>query len=72
MENKKNLTSIHLRFMIFENDHKFQAICLETNIANRADSIEQLKSKIIDSTILYLRSFSEEEIQHRVYIRKAR
>lgn len=71
MKSNKMTHSIRLRYMIYKVGDKYAAICLETNIANRANTIEQLKKKIIDSTILYLRSFSEEEIQGRSYIRKA-
>ncbi|MHB1686961.1 MAG: hypothetical protein ACYCVH_06285 [Ignavibacteriaceae bacterium] len=73
MEHKQNpprRTVIHLRFLVFENGNKFKAICLDTNIANRADTFELLKQKILDSTLLYLRSFSEEEINNKEYIRR--
>jgi hypothetical protein len=71
MQRKRNITSVRLRILVFKKGHKFESICLDTNIANRANSRESLEKKIIDSTILYLRSFSEEEIKNRAYIRKA-
>ena len=71
MERKQNGSIIRLRFLVIQRGNKFEAICLDTNIANRANTLESIKQKIFDSTSLYLRSFSKEEIADHVYIRKA-
>jgi hypothetical protein len=63
--------SIRLRLLVVYKENKFQSICLDTNIANRADSFDQLKQKIFDSTSLYLNSFSEDELLNKAYVRKA-
>ncbi len=62
---------IELRFLIHQRNDKFEAICLELDITNRANTMTELQQKIIDSTFLYLTSFSLEEIKEHKYIRKA-
>jgi hypothetical protein len=46
-------------------------ICLDTDIMVEADSWDNLTRKMEDATILYLRSFSDEELETGAYIRKA-
>jgi len=71
MERKSNNKVIRLRFLVFKKDNKLEAICIDTNIANRANNMELLKQKLIDSSLLYLRSFTKEEIENKLFIRKA-
>lgn len=67
MENKE----IILRMLAFVKDNRFNMICLETDIAVVADSFEELKLKMVDATISYFKTFTDEEILAGKYLRKA-
>lgn len=71
MKRKLESSSISLRFIVYKEGNKFRSICLETNIAVRANSINQLHQKNNDASSLYFRSFTEEEIINKAYIRRA-
>ena len=71
MERKLEGISIQLRFMVFKSNGRYYSICLETNIANRANTLKHLQEKDMDSAILYLTSFTPEELASKKYFRKA-
>lgn len=71
MERKQDKNVIRLRFIVFKEGSKYSSICLDTNIAARANSMAQLHQKNIDASVLYLRSFTEEDILNKAYVRKS-
>ena len=65
------MDAITLRMMAFDDEELWNMICLDTDIAVSAKSFDELIKKMEDATILYLKSFSQEELLRRAYIRKA-
>lgn len=64
-------TTIKLRVMGFVHDSRFELICLDTDIAVSADSIQEAKVKMQNATVSYFKSFSDEEIESGKFLRKA-
>ena len=71
MDRRQDNNVIRLRFVILKDGNRYKSICLDTNIAARASSLGQLEQKNIDASVLYLRSFNEQEIHDKSFIRKA-
>ncbi|HET6400522.1 MAG TPA: hypothetical protein VFH95_03905 [Candidatus Kapabacteria bacterium] len=65
------MDSIILPMMAFGTEGDLKMICLDTDIVVAADNWDTLFRKMKDATLLYLRSFSSEELQAGAYIRKA-
>ena len=68
MENQ----SLFFRVLGRQHDGRYQAICLETNIAVVADSESDMRKKMEDALLLYLNSFTVEEIKEGKFQRNAR
>ena len=60
-----------LRVLFFEHQNVIRGICLETNIAVQAETFEGATQKMQDATILYMTSFSPEELIKQEYLRPA-
>ena len=63
--------SIILRVIGFIKNNRFHLFCLETDIAVVADSLAEAKQKMSDAVTVYFKSFSDEELAAKAYIRKA-
>ena len=65
---KKN---IQLRVFGFVRAGEFQLICLDTDVAVRAKSLDEAKKKMGDALISYLNSFELSEIKNNKFRRLA-
>jgi hypothetical protein len=63
--------TIRLRVMGFVREDEFQLICLDTDIVVSAKSIDEAKKKMGDAIVSYFKTFSGEEIEQGLFIRKA-
>ena len=68
MENQQ----LFFRVLCRHHDGKYQAICLETDIAVVAETEREMRSKMEDALLLYVNSFSLQEIEAGNYLRRAR
>jgi hypothetical protein len=62
---------IALRVMAHKKNGIYFAICLETDVAVQADSVQEVKSKMRDALLSYFKSFESKEIEAGEYIRLA-
>lgn len=60
---------IRLRVFGFSRKGQYYLLCLDTDIAVRADSLEEAKKKMIDALGSYLETFSQKEISQARYVR---
>lgn len=60
---------IELRVIGFHRHNTVHLLCLDTDIAVRANSIEEAKRKMVDAMTCYLTSFSKEEIVQGKFLR---
>lgn len=67
----QEINPIYLRIMAFEDKGKFFAICIDTNIVVRGETMQNAKDKMIDAISSYLNTFSVEEINSGQYVRIA-
>jgi len=71
MTHNNQIHEIALRVMAHKKDGEYFAICLETDVAVQANSIQEMKSKMRDAMLSYFKSFEPEEIEAGEYIRMA-
>ena len=60
-----------LRVLFFGHKNAVRGICLETNISVEAKTFEGAIQKMQDATVLYMTSFSSEELYKSEYLRPA-
>lgn len=62
---------IYLRVLSYQKDNEFFSVCLDTGILTCAKSMQESLVKMNDALTVYMKSFTQEEINAGDYIRKA-
>ena len=66
---KRKMTELRLRIVAYSRRGYYYAVCLDTYNVVRGQSLDEAKRKMADALTLYLKSFSEEELTRREYLR---
>ena len=70
-EGSEMVGKLTLRVLFYEHENVIRGICLETNIGVQAETFEGAIQKMQDATILYMTSFSPDELFKQEYLRPA-